>query len=294
MGPRHKGRGKTVQCLSGSRLRGASMGPRRKGRGKVYEVRVCRPDSSCFNGAASQRTRKAWLRSARTRNMDGFNGAASQRTRKGRHGSQYRASVRRASMGPRRKGRGKRVKQPTTSFLLCLLQWGRVAKDAERKMAMVRLGDAIDASMGPRRKGRGKFAVMLLESLLFTWLQWGRVAKDAERVRECTATLGSAKLQWGRVAKDAERTTTMPRYLKMLSLQWGRVAKDAERMRYGQCIRPTNWLQWGRVAKDAERAARACADPVGSCALKIERFLVYPWCWAEYSRQSHAISFVYK
>ena len=60
-----------------------------------------------------------------------------------------------------------------------MLQWGRVAKDAETA-----------------------FLFHILNSIVK--LQWGRVAKDAETYCHARLDHPPLKLQWGRVAKDAE------------------------------------------------------------------------------------------
>ena len=83
-----------------------------------------------------------------------------------------------ASMGPRREGRGNSNWQ-SNRITIIMLQWGRVAKDAETCRFAARTPRNRQASMGPRREGRGN-DVTVVGHTASSVLQWGRVAKDAE------------------------------------------------------------------------------------------------------------------
>ena len=116
----------------GFRIASASMGPRRWGRGRLRAdrqgqvgrirfngaatmgSRKTRADRhrgqsawECFNGAATMGSRKTWPTSAGRTLADCFNGAATMGSRKTRPLAVAGQTVIRASMGPRRWGRGR-------------------------------------------------------------------------------------------------------------------------------------------------------------------------------------------
>ena len=64
-----------------------------------------------------------------------------------------------------------------------VLQWGRVAKDAETAENPADRKPMTRASMGPRREGRGNADPQRDLAIWTAGLQWGRVAKDAETRR---------------------------------------------------------------------------------------------------------------
>ena len=132
MGPRPFGRGRYVIAHTIGLDRTASMGPRPFGRGRESAAPSAYTSGTCFNGAATFRSRK--VRHAaihRPTQANGFNGAATFRSRKGATFLRLASRGGAASMGPRPFGRGRQ--RPSRLYR------GRPC-----------------ASMGPRPFGRGR------------------------------------------------------------------------------------------------------------------------------------------
>ncbi len=179
-----------------------------------------------------------------------FNGAATMGSRKTDHSRSRDAADARASMGPRRWGRGRRS-GPAMTGDRRQLQWGRDDGVAEDPCEYCDVRPSSSASMGPRRWGRGRRRARALPRAPRSQLQWGRddgVAEDAvlARVRSTPEML-----QWGRddgVAEDrghgSQRRDPRP-------LQWGRDDGVAEERQCRLAIRPDRRAsmgprRWGR------------------------------------------------
>ena len=133
---------------------------------------------------------------------------------------------RRASMGPRPNGRGKKTDTPDGS-VWWQRQWGRGQTAAERRRTAQRTsagsrrvnGAAAKrprkgrrqgrrrpnprASMGPRPNGRGK-AAALARAAVRAWRQWGRGQTAAERLYQPFGRPRLLQRQWGRGQTAAE------------------------------------------------------------------------------------------
>ncbi len=109
MGPRRRRRGRELGLRRDSpQPVHASMGPRRRRRGRSSQRRSCAGRSQGFNGATSSPTWKDGERLARCWQDDvSFNGATSSPTWKGQSGLAGNDARTVASMGPRRRRRGR-------------------------------------------------------------------------------------------------------------------------------------------------------------------------------------------
>ncbi len=135
-----------------------------------------------------------------------------------------------ASMGPRRRRRGRGVYSAGLGRREWQLQWGHVVVDVEgqseprhsrlmwwcfngatssstwkgRRRCRCRPPAAL-ASMGPRRRRRGRSAFKAASSAAAALLQWGHVVVDVEGlVKPTFCTPIRSKLQWGHVVVDVE------------------------------------------------------------------------------------------
>ncbi len=183
------------------------MGPRSIERGKA-----CRWDqacgSTCFNGAAFNRTRKGRSMSKQLESHTASMGPRSIERGKAANVSSV-AVVADASMGPRSIERGKDHASRATCQETDRVASGfnGAAFNRTRKgdrLASRSFRDAGRASMGPRSIERGKI-LLDLKRIPTIQLQWGRVQSNAERIENASPTYQHV-LQWGRVQSNAERT----------------------------------------------------------------------------------------
>ena len=142
-----------------------------------------------------------------------------------------------ASMGPRRRRRGRGGAFNGTTALPWSLQWGHVVVDVEGTEGRVGGRRVRRASMGPRRRRRGranaanadasssnkgfngatssstwKARAEKVEADLIVMLQWGHVVVDVEGREEATqGRRDEVALQWGHVVVDVEVTAVPTR-----------------------------------------------------------------------------------
>ena len=134
---------------------------------------------TCFNGAASRRTRKPRTENRAHRRRHRFNGAASRRTRK--------------PVAPFD------AIQPGST-----LQWSRVPKDAETHGIFARCLAQHIASMEPRPEGRGNPVEAGWDLNDLYSFNGAASRRTRKHLGSHSSGLGSAQLQWSRVPKDAE------------------------------------------------------------------------------------------
>ncbi len=262
------------------------MGPRRWGRGRHPQA-TRRDGSIGFNGAATMGSRKTAAIAAAHSPMDQLQWGRDDGVAED-HDQIARSAAIRASMGPRRWGRGRRCDgivgaRGTARASMGPRRWGRGRRDGSGTQR-----SASTASMGPRRWGRGRrhrppYARRARASM--GPRRWGRGRPSAHAESgDVAATASMGPRRWGRGRHAADRTQRPA----VAMLQWGRddgVAEDdVDRIRLDsrtdgfngaatmgsrktsrrEHVDAERWqLQWGRddgVAEDLprHRHGRSC------------------------------------
>src|SRR5579885_2271015 len=163
----------------------ASMGPRARARGNPPIRFGFTSGSSCFNGAASARSRKYRAPTTADDAAAGFNGAASARSRK--CGSSIWAGVRPTMLQwGRERALAEIQPRECRPVVFGLLQWGRERALAEICRQENAQGEGQGASMGPRARARGNTVTSESFGVLIR-LQWGRERALAEMPSSSTA-----------------------------------------------------------------------------------------------------------
>src|SRR5579875_2083807 len=178
-GPRPIGRGNGRPCLQRDARQGASMGPRPIGRGNVCAAVQHPRQGGCFNGAATDRSRKS---------------GATEPSPMTAHLLQWGRDRSVAEIWPMRGPR-------TDSACFNGAATDRSRKFLARVIAAFRHGGA---SMGPRPIGRGNYRKGRAFTNILDRLQWGRDRSVAEITTICSCGVRESKLQWGRDRSVAE------------------------------------------------------------------------------------------
>ena len=162
----------------------ASMGPRRRRRGRSCPA-TGGPglDSVGFNGATSSSTWKGNSKPRALQWTSCFNGATSSSTWKEPQTENVAREPSQASMGPRRRRRGRREFVSLRMLKLTWLQWGHVVVDVEGLLPPPPRSASTLASMGPRRRRRGRSTSRCGATSTSAPLQWGHVVVDVEGAR---------------------------------------------------------------------------------------------------------------
>ena len=202
------------------------MGPQPFGCGRG----ACKSDrsriSSCFNGAATFRLRKADYSSNSPHPLRRFNGAATFRLRKGRHRRALWALFHFASMGPQPFGCGRRPPTPSRRQPRPELQWGRNLSVAEGSASAafassspsLQWGRNLSVAEGQRRRDRRRQRFASMGPQPFGC---GRQGPRAEHGRVDRASMGPQPFGCGRGNIDHAGA-------QAAVLQWGRNLSVAE------------------------------------------------------------------
>src|SRR5579884_804840 len=205
MGRRPIGRGNSSGFVHSHIVRTASMGPRPIGRGNPARGRSLPPDSVCFNGAATDRSRKC---------------PCAMLARSKRRG---------ASMGPRPIGRGntKGTGAATPSRRLASMGPRPIGRgNAARLRGRVPLAGRFNGAATDRSR---KSPCTPFGAVGWRPLQWGRDRSVAE-IRPTDSTTGNTKPGFNGAATDRSRKLLPTARARRWNsgLQWGRDRSVAE------------------------------------------------------------------
>ncbi len=218
MGPRLGSRGKRATRPLVPIVRAASMGPRLGSRGKGERTRSELRPVTCFNGAATWKSRKAtnWNpHGPRPSKLQwGRDLEVAERT----PNSVAASLTVNASMGPRLGSRGKVHVSLAVATIKIASMGPRLGSRGKGPVYLRPLVSEV-ASMGPRLGSRGKL-VEVQGCVGYSSLQWGRDLEVAESEGYKFQVGPIATLQWGRDLEVAEshRQELHPRLLAQASM----------------------------------------------------------------------------
>ena len=252
MGPRHRRRGwssrATATTTPSPSFNGAASSKTRMG----AEARGAPEGAPGFNGAASSKTRMgagSWRPT--TPAIASFNGAASSKTRMACiAGREHKREH--ASMGPRHRRRGWRLRLPS-ALRSWLASMGPRHRRRGWRATGSEAGPSLPASMGPRHRRRGWGCNSGAVGARSTGLQWGRVIEDADgravdpRHRELSrASMGP------RHRRRGWRSSTPHRPPQKRGFNGAASSKTRMAVRWIDMSNQAVELQWGRVIEDAD------------------------------------------
>jgi len=160
--------------------------------------------------------------------------------------------VRKASMGPRPRGRGMILRRRATALSPPGFNGAAPARARNGRGGVARRLRAGLASMGPRPRGRGMrqhhHQLLLGHRASMGPRPRGRGMVGAGPLLHAR----EPQLQWGRARAGAECSSSIGTPLNTSSLQWGRARAGAEWYRTIDHWALRGWLQWGRARAGAE------------------------------------------